>query len=156
MTAVAGIAAVLAAAFVGVPAVALGLLALAVDGPAAELLAAAAVLAALMPRLGRWAALPGLPGGVAAAAVADEPLLVVIAVTAVVLATHESEPDAKVHIVLVAAGAWLVLAPTTLPWGDGARLGPYQAGVIRALAAGVLAAAALRVLRWRRSHAETP
>jgi hypothetical protein len=135
---VVGAAAVVAAALVGVPAVPLALLALVVDRPAAELLAVAAVLAALMPRLGRWAALLGLPGGVAAAATAGDGLVVALALTAFLLATHEPESGATVHPLIVAAGSWLLLAPTTLPWVGDAGLGPYQAGVIRAVAAAAL------------------
>lgn len=138
MIVVVGAAAALAAALVGAAAVPLALLALVVERPAADLLAIAAVLAALMPRLGRGAALLGLPGGVAAAATASDGLLVVLAVTAVLLATHEPDPDAGVHPLVLAAGAWLLLAPTTLPWVGDAGLGPYQAGVVRVAAAVVV------------------
>lgn len=143
-------AAVLAAALVGVAAVPLALLALVVDRPAADLLAIAAVLAALMPRHGRRAALLGLPGGVAAVATASDGLVVAVALTAILLATHEPEPEATVHPLVLAAGAWLLLAPTTLPWVGDAGLGPYQAGVVRAVAA----AALLLVVTRLRTHGQ--
>lgn len=138
MIVVVGAAAVLAAALFGVAAVPLALLALAADRPAADLLAIAAVLAALMPRHGRWAALLGLPGGVAAAATGSDVLVVALALTAILLATHEPESEAGVHPLVLAAGAWLLLAPTTLPWVGEAGLGPYQAGVVRAVPAAAL------------------
>jgi hypothetical protein len=75
-------------------------------------------------------------------------VVVALAVTAVLLALHEVDAESTPHPVLLAPAAWLLLAPTTLPWLDDPPLGPYQAGVTRAAAAGVLAVAVPWVLRW--------
>lgn len=149
---VAGLAAVASAGFVHGATLPFALLAAALysvpDGrPAAYLLAAAAVVAAALHRRGAHAAVLGLPGGVAAAtAIAGGPVTVArvaaavaLATTALLLTGHEADADARPHPVPFLLGAWLVLAPTTLPWAGDAELGPYQAGIIRAAVGAALA-----------------
>lgn len=157
----AGVGAVASAAFFHGAALPFALLAAAIyplpDGrPAAYLLAAAAVVAAALHRRGSHAAVLGLPGGVAAAAaIAGGPVTVArvaaslaLAATALLLIGHEADAEARPHPVPLVLGAWLVLAPTTLPWVDDAGLGPYQAGIIRAAVGAALAVAAAQA--WRR------
>jgi hypothetical protein len=162
----AGLAAILTAAFLAgtvFPFLFLGIAVSQVPNgrPAAYLLMGAAALGSMALDQGRRVAVLGLPGGIAAAvAIAGGPVTVgrvagsvALAVTALLLATQEADAEASIHPVVLAGSAWLLLAPTTIRWQGDAGLGPYQAGVLRAVVAGVPAVAIVRVLRWRRSHA---
>lgn len=128
--------------------------------PAAALLAAGAVLAfAVGPSVGWPAALPGAiaaPVALAATTASVESIAAGVAViaAAVALAGAVRGTVALAPRLLPAAVlmVWLTLAPTTWTWAGEARLGDYEQGVSRAVAAGLL----VSVVAWMTGQLRPP
>ncbi|HEX8771585.1 MAG TPA: hypothetical protein VF711_12535, partial [Acidimicrobiales bacterium] len=163
----AGLALALAAAALGAallrkPPLAIGLLALAVAAgpltlvPGSRLLAAAAVLSLAIDRRPAWVLM--VPGGAAVVVGALEAGSALgtacagaVAVVAAVIAGVEAfdpngRPDGSderldiLSVPALAAGAWLLVAPSRWTWAAAQELHFYDLGAARACAAGLIAA----------------
>jgi hypothetical protein len=157
------VAAVLLATRRGPAPLAFAAIALAAVGPArpaAALLAAAVVLLTALGPVVAWPAV--LPGAVAAAlALAAGPgrvdqvaagIAVGLAVLALARTVRGPAVLAPRLVPAAAIGLWLAVAPATWSWVGPARLGDYQQGASRALAAALLAT----VVAWMTGQLRPP
>jgi hypothetical protein len=139
---------------------AIGLAAIGPARPAAALLGAAVVLLTALGPVVAWPT--ALPGTVAAAlALAAGPgrveqvaagIAVGLAVLALARTVRGRAALAPRLVPAVALGMWLAVAPATWTWAGPTRLGDYQEGASRALAAALLAT----VVAWMTGQLRPP